>query len=425
MGLKMRTNKPTWTNKTLVKMEAKGDLLFNHPIQRKGGQWDALQQSLLIHSIIGGYPIPPVLVLRGTDEEVEEGKKAKPRYYVLDGKQRTTTVLNYMSGKKDADEKYPERAFKLHEDTPDVIVNDETYELAGKYFEELEEDIMAELNGNSFQITSLEEATDEEIEELFERWNNGTPLTKQQKTRGLMGVTKAMEFDKLVNHPFIQEGTALTPLQLRRSADEGAVIQALMLLSGKPFESFVADNMLKFARELRSEETTELFKELTETMDYIVNSGVGKSSLFKPLHLPMVMMVAKKAKDEKVSPIVFTAWVEDFKDAINPKKKAKTLLATDFGYKNEFTGAGSVKGNKVRGRHETMLKHFGEFVEKYEIPAVEEVEDKQEDAVENTDTNETVTNETVEDAQSVENAHAELEEEMKKVHEELENAMKG
>lgn len=366
----MKTTRPNWNNKTLVKMEKKETLRFDYPIQRKGGQWDRLQQSLLIHSIIGGYPIPPVLVLKAT---IDEESKVE---YVLDGKQRTTTLLNFMAGVKDKEGNYPERAYSLHEETPTVFIEDEEYVLAGKYFDELPEDVISELNSGSFQITRLEEATDEEIEELFYRWNNGTPLSKQQKTRAVMGVEKASVIDSLVKHKFITEVAKFTPLQLRRSTDEGVILQTLMLLSGKN-ESFVADNLLKFSEEIRNQDISEIVKDLTETMDYIVKSGMESSGLFKPLHLPTLLLVAKKAKDEGISPIVFTAWVDDFNDAIVLKKRAKTLLQRDFDYKAKYTGAGSVKANKVQGRKEAMMKHFDEFVEKYDGYTAEPKQEKE------------------------------------------------
>ena len=368
--INMKSTKPNWNNKTLAKMEKKETLRFDYPIQRKGGQWDRLQQSLLIHSIIGGYPIPPVLVLKAT---VDEDSKVE---FVLDGKQRTTTLLNFMAGVKDNEGQYPERAYALHEETPTVFIEDEEYVLAGKYFDELPEDVISELNSGSFQITRLEEATDEEIEELFYRWNNGTPLSKQQKTRAVMGVEKAGVIDALVKHKFITDIAKFTPLQLRRSTDEGVILQTLMLLSGKE-DSFVADNLLKFSEEIRNQDISEIVKDLTETMDYIVKSGMESSGLFKPLHLPTLLLVAKKAKDEGISPIVFTAWVDDFNDAIVLKKKAKTLLGTDFDYKARYTGAGSVKSNKVQGRKEAMMKHFEKFVEKYDGYSVEPKEEKE------------------------------------------------
>ncbi|AQS42482.1 DUF262 domain-containing protein [Bacillus velezensis] len=79
-------------------MFEKGKIRFDHPIQRKGGQWDKSAKSLFINSMANGYPIPPFYALK------EDGV-----YWILDGQQRLTTAINFMNNK-----------FVLNEDTPEV-----------------------------------------------------------------------------------------------------------------------------------------------------------------------------------------------------------------------------------------------------------------------------------------------------------------
>lgn len=358
----MKTTKVTWNVKKLARMYDNGTLNFDYPIQRKGNQWDVLQKSLLIHSISGDYPVPPVLLLNG--EEVD---------YVLDGKQRITNIIDYISGVKDEEGNYPESAYPLHEETPNVKLDeiDEEFEIAGKYFDELHEDLQREILGINLSISRLEDATDEEIEELFYRWNNGTPLTKQQKARAKMGVGNATIIDSLVKHKFIQERALFTSLQRRRSDDEAVVLQTMMLLSGMEIESFVADKLLQYATDMRESDITPVTNDLKVALDYAYESG-AESPLLKKLHLPTLLLVAKKSHDEGVSPQIFKAWVEDFNNAINGRTRDKALVKTN--YKN-YTGAGSVKRDKVIGRKNAMITHFNEFVDRYE-PKVEEIKEE-------------------------------------------------
>lgn len=373
----MKTTKPSWNNKKLGRMETGGTLRFDYPIQRKGGQWDELQQSLLIHSIAGDLPIPPILVLKG---EVDE----KEIDYVLDGKQRTTTVLNFIAGVKDKDGIYPERAYRLHKYTPDVELEgtEEPFEIQGKYFDQLDEVVQTEIMSAGFQIQRLEGASDELIEELFNRWNNGTPLSKQQKARAKMGVANAKIIDDILKHKlFVDEIAKFTPLQFKRSEDEGVVLQTLMIMTKdeEEFTSFVADNILLFAGEMRDVDITEATNALRDGLDYLV-SLENNSPLFKKLHLPTIIMMAKKAHDENIYPIVFNAWLEDFSLAINLRTRSKAFIQTD--YKNHM-GAGSVKKINVLGRKNTMLIHFNKFVERYEIPVIEkEMENAEEKELE-------------------------------------------
>lgn len=355
----MKTTKVNWNVKKLARMDSNESLNFNYPIQRAGGQWDALQKSLLIHSIAGDYPVPPVLLLAG--DEVD---------YVLDGKQRITNILDFVAGVKDAEGNYPANAYKLHAETPSVSMADVDgeFELADKFFDELHEDLQSEILGANMSISRLEGATDEEIEELFYRWNNGTPLTKQQKARAKMGVGNATIIDALQKHPFLQEKASFTALQRRRSDDEAVVLQTMMLMTGDEIESFVADKLLAFATEMRDSDISDITKALKEALDYANGAIDTTNPLLKKLHLPTLLLVAKKAYDEKIESEVFGAWVEDFNNAINGRTRDKALVKTN--YKN-YTGAGSVKKDKVLGRKNAMLTHFNEFVDRYE-PIIDE-----------------------------------------------------
>ena len=167
----------SWTVKNLKSMnDNKNTLDFSHPIQRQSGQWDGdkLKKSLLIHSMLANYPVPPIYCLK----EATGGKDYS--YSILDGKQRLTTIFDYIDGR------YP-----LDEETPSVTVDDTTHELGGKYFMDLDIECQQELLRFKFTIYGFEDADDDLIEEIFFRLNNSTPLSKPQKAMPLCGVENA------------------------------------------------------------------------------------------------------------------------------------------------------------------------------------------------------------------------------------------
>lgn len=355
----MKTTKPNWQVKKFVRLSDNGELRFDYPIQRKSGQWDELQKSLLIHSIVGEYPIPPVAIVETTLDDEEEDRE-----FVIDGRQRITNVLDFISGVKDENGKYPKNAYKLHKFTPSIEIEEvgKPVELADKYFDELPEDMQTKIMSSTFQIQHIQDATDEEIEELFARWNNGTPLTKQQKARAKMGTKNARIIDTLQNHNFFTEKAKFTALQRKRSDDEAVVLQSMILLSGEDFESFVADKLLKYASDMRNKDITQLTNDLKIALDYADESLTESLPILKKLHLPTILLMAKKAHDENIDKRIFKAWVEDFNNAYNGRTQDKALVKTRY---KAFTGEGSVKKNKVLGRKEEMLKHFNEFLTKY------------------------------------------------------------
>ena len=134
----MQTIEKSYTIKTINESIRNENIVFNHPMQRKPGQWDNEQQSLLIDSVLGGYAIPQTYAIPLFEGDFNN-------FSVLDGKQRFTTIYDFVNGE-----------FKLSENTPSVyrkntkIITDENgqrrreevieeYEIAGKYYSELDE----------------------------------------------------------------------------------------------------------------------------------------------------------------------------------------------------------------------------------------------------------------------------------------------
>ena len=130
-----------WTVKNLKNMyDGKNTLQMDHVIQRQSGQWDGdkLKKSLLIHSILANYPVPPIYCLK---EPLDEKNFS---YSILDGKQRLSAAFDYIDGR------YP-----LDVETPSVVIDDVTYELGSKYFTDLDTECQQELLRFKFTIFDM------------------------------------------------------------------------------------------------------------------------------------------------------------------------------------------------------------------------------------------------------------------------------
>ena len=184
----MNKTKLSWTVANIEKMhDEKKVLSFDHPIQRKSEQWSDTQKSLLIHSMLANYPVPNIYVLREDSQELDEKNKPVFNYFVMDGKQRLTSVLSYIWGE-----------FPLDENIPAIIIEDVEYQIAGKYFCDLEEPVQYEIKRYKFDIIAFEECSNREIEEIFFRLNNSTPLTKSQVAKAKVGVEIAEDRKSVV-----------------------------------------------------------------------------------------------------------------------------------------------------------------------------------------------------------------------------------
>lgn len=136
------------------------------PAYQRESVWSDEKKSFFIDSVLKNLPIPPVFLRQRIDTET-----GKSLYEVIDGKQRLTSILEFIKGEiATADES-------------DDAFHDA--ELAGKYFDELQGDKLESYKRSFWRyalpIEYIDTDSDEVIERIFDRLNrNGEPLTGQE-----------------------------------------------------------------------------------------------------------------------------------------------------------------------------------------------------------------------------------------------------
>ena len=331
-----------WTVKNLKSMyDEKETLSFNHPIQRQSAQWDNEQQSLLIHSMLANFPVPAVYVHKTESIEVDAKGKHSYTYSVLDGKQRMTTVFSFINGE-----------YALSEDIPDVEIEDVTYEIAGKYFEDLDEDVQQEILRFRFNIQAFEDVTDEMIEDIFFRLNNSTPLTKSQKARPLMGVENSIFINDILAGRFFTEKCSFSKMQLKRSDDMCTLLQGMMLLDNKyrdyDFNSISADEVMNYSQYIKNNYPDECKDRLKRIIGFLNNVFYMKDKNLKKVNIPILFLIADKALAESITGTNFRRWYNSF---FEEHKKEYNL----------YCSSGSIKKEKTLGRIEIMTRYFDEY----------------------------------------------------------------
>lgn len=329
-----------WTVKNLKSMyDGKHTLQMDHVIQRQSGQWDGdrLKKSLLIHSIFANYPVPPVYCLKEAISEKDYS------YSILDGKQRLTTIFDYIDGR------YP-----LDTETPSVTIDDTAYELGGKYFTDLDIECQQELLRFKFTIYGFEDADDDLIEEIFFRLNNSTPLSKPQKAMPLCGVENAKFIKSILSDRFFSDICQFSALQRRKSDDMCTLLQSMMLLDnryeGYEFSSISADEIMRYAASIKNNYSEEQKNRLYDIIDYLEKVFPEKDKMLKKINIPIVMLAADTAMGDgydpvknlyRVGPMYFRQWFSYF-------------FAECYEEYKQYCSSGSIKKEKTIKRIEIM-----------------------------------------------------------------------
>lgn len=352
----MNKTKLSWTVANIEKMhDEKKVLSFDHPIQRKSEQWSDTQKSLLIHSMLANYPVPNIYVLREDSQELDEKNKPVFNYFVMDGKQRLTSVLSYIWGE-----------FPLDENIPAIAIDDVEYQIAGKYFCDLEEPVQYEIKRYKFDIIAFEECSNREIEEIFFRLNNSTPLTKSQVAKAKVGVEIAELINGLLISKFFTVSCNFSKAQLKASDDQKVLIQSMMLLDTNnvpdfELKDFSENSILEYSESIRGTYTDKQSNILKSAIQYLTDAFPEKNKQLRKISIPTLVYMADIAEDKEIKPMYFRQWFEFFTEEDGLMEDYKTFCST-----------GSTKLEKVQGRLAVMTKSFCKY---HEIEIPEELKD--------------------------------------------------
>lgn len=321
-----------WGAGALVKQMRKSNIDFSCSVQR-GYVWDAGRKSLLIHSMIAGFPIPAFFFSKD-----DEGK-----YTALDGKQRSSAIYGFITGE-----------YSLS-DIPVVFDDDgNEYDVSGMNFEQLPEFAQQAIKDYSLTIYYFEGITDDEVSELFYRLNNGKPLTAIELTRVKARSLEA--YQSIANHPAIQ--SAVSDKGKEKYIDEQIAMHIwMMCYNEKP--SFVTKDsrpIIEGAEVKTSEmnlimECLNLVYELYEEYDPETKEDKAMLRRLKArTHLVSLAYMAKLCIEQNRE----KAFITIAKEFFSPKSGTSTNPAY-----NKAAGVGSGKPESVRARMNAVKEAVG------------------------------------------------------------------
>jgi len=166
-------SKVTWP---LISLNKRRKTINTNPDYQRPSVWTKSQKQLLIDSILRDYDIPKIYL----------HKTADGKYDVVDGQQRIRTIWSFY------DNEYP-----LSKDADPV----NGHVIANKTYGELDPEISDIIDTYNLDLVILDNQNEDEIREMFLRFQNGTSLKAQEKRNAIP--SKMRDFvKKVANHNF-------------------------------------------------------------------------------------------------------------------------------------------------------------------------------------------------------------------------------
>jgi hypothetical protein len=226
--------------------------LWLNPEYQRESVWTRSQQQLLVDSLFREIDVPK-LYFREIEKEGYE-------YEAVDGQQRLRAVFDFMSD-----------GFKMPLDSDDVS----GLPVAGMRFSGLATDLQMMFQNVPLDVVVMNsEYTDDDIEEIFLRLQNGTPLNAAEKRRAVAGTMRKV-VEELARHKVF----GLCAFQDKRYAFEDATAKLMHLLLAGVITD-IRPTSIKRTYETHASITTDHreAKRLKQALAFLAGAFKGKQS---------------------------------------------------------------------------------------------------------------------------------------------------
>ena len=338
----IRIQKINPTSRMLVDYTKNGEMAFDNPIQR-GYVWKREKKSLLIHSMIFGYPVPPIYANR-----------VNGVYDVIDGQQRCKTIIQFLSGK-----------FSLSI-VPNVILpNGEEVELSGKKYDQLPREVQELIGNFNLDLHYGENLSQEEIKEMFIRLNNGKPLSATELTKAqIKSVDKVVS---LTGHPLFK--ILMNDAAQEASKDVSLIMQSYIVLFSE--DKCLLNSKIKQTL-INNEITEEQLNSIKNSMDIMLSvferlikdkSEISKRvviTLKRKSHFASAFFISQYVYQKNINVDVFVEWLKLFFNA----PVGKRSISEEY---NENLSDAINSGAAVSARINAMYDNFVKFIDSKEV----------------------------------------------------------
>lgn len=338
----------TWGAKQLAAMVKNERIVFGNIIQRSY-VWEKARKSLFIHSLAIGVPIPPTYAKRFDDGS---GKRNSNVYDMLDGKQRFSTVAEFINNELVLTELPPVTFYN------ELTDEQETEDISNKTFEELSEGLQEKIKNARISVVYFDNLTKEEERELFKRLNNGKPLST--KSRVLASCRDIEGLLDIGSHELFAE--MLTEKALDNKNQVSIVMKIWCMMNQDIADvSFESKNFnpLMETTEISEEERLEMvqvFDLIMNTHTVLIERKEKKvaKKLYTETHLVSLVPYFTKAVEDGIDEERMSDWLVEFFKPID----GDTSVSEDY---NNASGSGSAKSVNIQLRNSALADSFAEF----------------------------------------------------------------
>jgi len=299
---------------------------YEIPEWQRGKVWDTARKQQLIDSILRGWKLPKFYFVKREDDDFE----------VVDGQQRLTAIYEFFGNE-----------LPLSEES--------AREYGGRLYSDLKQGITDTFDDFEIEYDEIEDGTEEELKQFFQRLQQGLPLTSSETLNSVP--SKLVDFCRsLVKHPFFTHSIAVSNTRLGHFdvASKVAAIEVEGIDSGVRFK----DMKKVFAAQKSFADTSAVAKRIKSACEFLATAFPAKESALKNRTVVQSILTFACRLVETGRAVGLEQTVAEFVRRFLGELAAQVELgqaATDYNY---IRFQKSISANVKRGariRHEILI----------------------------------------------------------------------
>ena len=222
---------------------------YEIPEWQRGEVWDTSKKQQLIDSILRGWRLPKFYFVKNTEDE----------YEVVDGQQRLTAIYEFFANELPL--------------TPPSVT-----EFGGPYYKDLKSKYSDAFDDFEIDYDEVEEATEAELKQFFQRLQEGLPLTSSEKLNSVH--SKLRDFCRnLAKHDFLKKSIVVADTRFAHFdiLSKAAIIQIEGIEAGLRYD----DIKPVFEAQSNFSATSAAAKRLKAALDFLAAAFPKPSPLLK------------------------------------------------------------------------------------------------------------------------------------------------
>ncbi len=291
------------SNKMVISEFYENDQLgkYNYDtVYQRDKVWSEEKKSFLIDSILKNYPIPPVFLRMKIDPETGITK-----YEVIDGKQRLTTIKDFIDGK-----------VLLPDDFGDDKLGKEALNGAG--FSELEgeyDKYKKQFWRYRIPVIFIETDDSDIVKNVFDRLNrNGEPLVPQELRHAKYGGTSFYNTIEELTQGHVWKGIFQKILGTERKEHEEFISELLFFILEGKLTAYTKETLDYLYEKWQNEDIEKQKMEFNDTVEYIKGYHLDYEQLKieKVSHLYAIWVISILACKQEIDGSIISQGLNSF-----------------------------------------------------------------------------------------------------------------